>query len=229
MKQSRQISLVFLIAFLWLFLSAPVLAEKNYASDQVEVLLRKGPSNQHAIVRVLKTGAVLDVLEYDRNKGYTKVKTNGGTVGWVLARHLMAEPAARELLKTLSSQFAQEDDLPESADAQAGLIKTEYDALVQRAVLLEENNQQLTADLAKIKEMAGNAVQLHEQNQQMQQLVAELRTKFSELEQENQVLNQRVEREWFYAGALVLFFGLFLGLVIPRIRWRKRSRYSDFE
>lgn len=80
-------------------------AEKSYASDQVEVLMRTGPSQQHAIVRMLKSGVALEVLERDQNKGYSRVRTTGGTEGWVLSRYLMAEPAARELLEKLSSDF----------------------------------------------------------------------------------------------------------------------------
>ncbi|MCC6161084.1 MAG: hypothetical protein IT526_02405, partial [Nitrosomonas sp.] len=60
-----------------------------------------------------------------------------------------------------------------------------------------------------------------------QQLI-DLKTRLGQLEQENHALGAEVEREWFYAGALVLFAGLFLGLIIPRIQWRKRSRYNDF-
>lgn len=203
-------------------------AEKYYASDQVEVLLRTGPSHQHAIVRMLKSGAALEVLERDRNKGYSRVRTTGGTEGWVLTRHLMAEPSARELLEKLSSHFSGAGNRPENPGAQADLIRHEYDMLTQRAMTLEKDNKQLATDLSDIKQMAANAVQLNNQNQEMREQITDLRTKFGKLEQENQVLSKQIERDWFYAGALVLFAGLFLGLVIPRIQWRKRSRYNDF-
>lgn len=219
-------SMVF-VFFLW---GVPLAAwaEKSYASDQVEVLMRTGPSQQHAIVRMLKSGAALEVLERDQSKGYSRVKTAGGTEGWVLSRYLMAEPAARELLEKLSSDFSGSDSQPDSIHAQADLVRHEFGILKKRAETLEKDNRQLEAELSKIRQLSANAMQLNGENQEMRQQVADLKMKLGKLEQENRVLSGQIEREWFYAGALVLFAGLFLGLVIPRIQWRKRSRYNDF-
>jgi len=220
----------FLASLLIFFCLLPltVQAEKGYASDQVEVLIRTGPSQQHAIVKMLKSGAELDVLERDQNKGYSRVKTAGGMEGWVLSRHLMAEPAARVLLEKLSSDFSPPDSQLNDPRAQADFIRQEFGTLIKRAGALEKGNKQLEAELSRIRQLSSNAVQLDEQNQEMRQQLADLKTKLGQLEQENHALGAKVEREWFYAGALVLFAGLFLGLVIPRIQWRKRSRYNDF-
>lgn len=203
-------------------------AEKSYASDQVEVLMRTGPSQQHAIVRMLKSGAALEVLERDQNKGYSRVRTAGGTEGWVLSRYLMADPAARELLEKLSSDFSGSDNRSDSIRAQADLVRHEFGMQKKRVETLEKDNKRLEAELSRIRQLSANAVQLNGENQEMRQQVADLKIKLDELEQENHVLSGQIEREWFYAGALVLFAGLFLGLVIPRIQWRKRSRYNDF-
>lgn len=205
-----------------------VRAEKGYASDQVEVLVRTGPTPKHAIVKVLKSGAELEILERDRNSGHTRIRTPGGVEGWVLTRHLMSEPAARVLLGELSDQFLDSGDQPSDPQAQAELVRRKYETLIQQAAALEKHNGQLEAELSKLKQLAAGAVQLDNQNREMRQQVSALTTKLDKLEQENQTLGKQVEREWFYAGALVLFAGLFLGLVIPRIQWRKRSRYSDF-
>lgn len=216
----------FFVSLLGLPLAAQ--AEKSYASDQVEVLMRTGPSQQHAIVRMLKSGVALEVLERDQNKGYSKVRTAGGTEGWVLSRYLMAEPAARELLEKLSSDFSGPAGRPDNIRAQADLVRHELGAVEKRAEILEKDNKRLEAELSGIRQLSANAVQLNDENQEMRQQVADLKMKLGELEQENHVLSEQIEREWFYAGALVLFAGLFLGLVIPRIQWRKRSRYNDF-
>jgi SH3 domain protein len=34
-------------------------------------------------------------------------------------------------------------------------------------------------------------------------------------------------RDWFLAGAGVLAFGLILGLVLPRLKFGRRSRWGD--
>ncbi|MXS85236.1 TIGR04211 family SH3 domain-containing protein [Nitrosomonas sp. HPC101] len=222
-------SLIVFVIFLCM-LPLTVRAEKGYTSDQVEVLMRTGPSHKHAIVKMLKSGAELEILEQDRDKGYSRVRAVGGAEGWVLARHLMVEPAARILLEELSNQFSGSGNPTEreSPRAQADFIRHEYEIMIRRVATLEKHNNQLETELSKIKQLAANAVQLDNQNQEMRRQTDVLTTKLGKLEQENQTLGKQVEREWFYAGALVLFAGLFLGLVIPRIQWRKRSRYNDF-
>ena len=227
----KKIAWLFVVPVFLIFLWGGALtarAEKSYASDQVEVLMRTGPSQQHAIVRMLKSGVAMEVLERDQSKGYSKVRTVGGTEGWVLSRYLMAEPAARELLEKLSSDFSGSKNRPDSARAQADLIRQEFGVQKRQAETLEKNNKLLEVELSRISQLSANAVQLNSENQEMQQQIVDLKMKLGELEQENHILSGKIEREWFYAGALVLFAGLFLGLVIPRIQWRKRSRYNDF-
>lgn len=110
-EMSRFTHLLIIFPF---FICTPLTAhaEKGYASDQVEVLVRTGPSHKHAIVKVLKSGAELEILERDRSSGHTRVRTSGGVEGWVLTRHLMTDPAARVLLAELSNQFSDSEDHP---------------------------------------------------------------------------------------------------------------------
>lgn len=226
--------LTYLLIALIVFLCALPLtaqAKQGYASDQVEVLMRTGPSHKHTIVKVLKSGATLEILKQDRSSGYTRVKAAGGATGWVLSRHLMAEPAARVLLKELSDQFAEEageQEQPENPQAQAEVIRHQYEVLSQQVIALEKNNVALEMELSELKQLSADAMQLNSQNQEMRQQVDVLTTKLDELGQENQELSKQVERKWFFAGAIVLAAGFFLGIIIPRIRWRRQSRYNDF-
>jgi len=219
-----QASFIFL-----LYLSVlPAYAEKRYASDQIEVLLRTGPSHQHAIVRMLKSGVVVEVLEHDKSKGYSKVRSKGGAEGWVLSRHLMAEPSARELLENLSLLVSGAESKVDSPGAQASLIRLEFETLTKQVATLEKDNQFFQDELANIRQTAANAIALESQHQEMLQQTSVMSTKLAQLEQENATLSSHIQRDWFYAGAIVLVVGLLLGLLIPRIQWRKRSRFSDF-
>ncbi len=203
-------------------------AEKRYASDQIEVLLRTGPSHQHAIVRMLKSGVAVEVLEHDKAKGYSKVKSKGGSEGWVLSRHLMVEPSARELLENLSVLVSGAESKLDSPGAQAGLIKLEFETLTKQVATVEKDNLLLQEELASIKQTAAKAIELESQHQEMLQKTSVMSTKLAQLEQENTELSSNIQRDWFYAGGIVLLAGLLMGLIIPRIQWRKRSRFSDF-
>ena len=78
-----------------LLFSSAAHAESAWVSDEFEITLRSGPSTSNAIQLMLKSGTELEVLERDRESGYARVRTGGGTEGWVLTRYLMNEPAAR--------------------------------------------------------------------------------------------------------------------------------------
>ena len=54
-------------------------AETRYITDQLEVTMRSGQSTRNAIVRMLRSGAAVEVLETDAEAGYTKVRVSGGT------------------------------------------------------------------------------------------------------------------------------------------------------
>ena len=71
-----------------------VLAETKYVTDQFEIMLRTGQSVQHEILRQLKSGTQVTVLE--SNYEYSRVRTASGKEGWVLTRYLIDQPAGRE-------------------------------------------------------------------------------------------------------------------------------------
>ena len=54
---------------------------------------------------MVESGTQLQVIETDEESGYTQVRTNAGTEGWVLSRYLMSEASAREQLANLTNQL----------------------------------------------------------------------------------------------------------------------------
>ena len=78
-----------------LLLPAMAHAEPAWISDQFEITLRSGPSTSNAIQLMLRSGTQVEVLERDADSGYSRVRTGGGTEGWVLTRYLMREQSRR--------------------------------------------------------------------------------------------------------------------------------------
>ena len=209
-----------------IFISSLAQAETRYVTDEFEITLRSGPSSTHTIQRMLKSGASLTVLERDEETGYSHVKTSGGTDGWVLNRYLMREPAARVQLERLSSQLAKVTE--GSLRVRANAIKKTHDDATKRITALERDNKNLQDELTNIKSIAANVLAIDQQNDELSQDLSHKDAQINSLLKENQILSSDTQRDWFIAGALVLFAGLFLGLFIPKIQWRKRSRYDSF-
>ena len=215
--------------FLALLLSPTLLhAQSAWVSDEFEVTLRTGPSTGNAIELMLSSGTQLTVLERDSDSGYTRVRTGGGTEGWVLSRYLMSEPSAREQLERLSSQLVSATEEGSSLNEQLDGIRSEYAAANQQIETLSRQKEQLESELATIRRTAADVLSINEQNTQLREQLAAAGVRIGSLEQENRELSGESTRFWFVTGAAVLIVGMLLGIWLPRIRWQRRSRYDRF-
>lgn len=225
MRQATGILAALLLALLF---ATAARAESAWVSDVFEITLRSGPSTSNAIELMLKSGTELEVLERDPETGYTRVRTGGGTEGWVLTRYLMNEPAARQQLANLTSQLTSEASRGSSLNSQLGAIRSQYDTATKRIATLEREKSSLEEELAEIQRTAANVLAINRQNKELREQLAAEEIRVATLEQENRELTSQTTRYWFMSGALVLVVGMALGLWLPRIRWQRRSRYDRF-
>ncbi|SEQ91802.1 SH3 domain protein [Nitrosomonas sp. Nm51] len=227
MKKSNLVILSIFIT-VCLFFSAQVAAEQRYVTDRFEIMLRSGPSSKHAIQRMIKSGTALELLEQDAENGYSRVRTHGGTEGWVLSRYLMREPAARVQLEHLVKHVTDDDPQNSSIRNQANLIKAEYEKINKHITQLEQEKKQLELQLDDIKSTAANVLAIDAENQQLHQKFVETKSQLEVLQADYSALSNSNEKDWFITGALVLLGGLLLGMIIPKISWGRRSRYGGF-
>jgi SH3 domain protein len=198
-------------AFMLLLLPLASLAETQFV--EVEVTLRRGQSTNHGIVRMIRSGTPVDVLESDTASGYTKIRMPGGTEGWLLTRYLMAEPATREEL--VASQ------------QRVDRLTRENRELIGERDRLSSEVDDLAEELARLKSLSTNALALEEANKRFEAKATRDQKAMQDLKVENDRLSGTSSREWFLVGGGVLFFGLLMGLIIPRIRWRRQRSWSD--
>lgn len=224
----KPVARFFLLLSACLLATAAARAEPGWVSDQLEVTLRTGPSTSNAITRMLRSGTPIEIVERDEDNGYARVRTSAGTEGWVLSRYLMNEPPARQQLERLTSQLNTATTEGSSLGSQLTAIKTQYDEATATIAALERDKTNLQTELNEIKQTAANTIEIDRQNRDLRQQLADAEIKVSILQQENESLAGQTTRNWFLAGALVLFVGVIMGLWLPRIRWQKRSRYERF-
>ena len=206
----------------------PAYGAPAWVSDQFEITLRSGPSTGNAIQLMVGSGMQLEVLERDAESGYSRVRTPGGTEGWVLTRYLMNERSAREQLQSLSRELTDAQSSGTSMSAQLTAIKGEYDTANRRIAALEREKTALETELAEIKRTAANVLGVNQQNRTLMDDLATAQIRADTLEQENRQLASKTTRYWFMSGALVLLVGIILGIWLPRIRWQRRSGYDRF-
>lgn len=212
-----------------LLVSTPMaFAAPAWVSDEFEITLRSGPSTSNAIQLMVGSGMELEVLERDAETGYSRVRTPGGTEGWVLTRYLMQERSAREQLQRLTNQLTNANSRGTTLDSQLTTIQGEYDASTRRIATLEREKADVEQELVAIKRTAANVLGVNEQNTSLMNQLSAAQIRADTLDQENRQLSSQTVRYWFMAGALVLLVGILVGIWLPRIRWQRRTRYDRF-
>lgn len=226
-KQPR--TAISIIGFLAIILSGPVAAQTTkYISDVFEVTMRSGTSTANSIVKILKSGDSVTVLEDDLASQYSLVESSDGKKGYVLSRFLDDLPSARERLAQLqinSDQQKQEiSDLRIEVDQLKTVIeneKTDNEAL--KTTLLASENE-----LAKVRQASENTLNILEDNNRLKTIVATLRDEKNTLIEENNTLKDSTEMDWFLRGGIFFLVAFLLGIIVTRIRWRKQDSWGSY-
>lgn len=220
-------SLLFTL-LLTLGLTAPVLAESLYiTTEQIKIPMRSGTSNQHRILRMLPNGTKMDVLEVNKDAGYTQVRTSGGTEGWVQSQYLANIPSARDRLTSAQKKLAEMELQNNERAAKLAEAGNTRESLLIKNQQLQADNKTLNTQLAEIRRTASNALALDSENKQLKNKLLQLEREQQNLVQENDSLKDRSDRDWFMVGAGVIILGIILGLILPRIRVKKRSSWDS--
>ena len=205
----------------------PILVEAQttqYVSDHLVITMRSGQGSQYQILKTLPSGTRLEILETS-DTGYTKVRNADGVEGWVLSRYLSPEPIAKEKLAVAQGRLQRlKEKNTELKQELAELQKSHQELEAERATLASKT-ESASAEVERLNQVAAQPILLDKQNRELKQQNVSLEKELQLLQQENQSLKDSSQREWFIAGAGVLLGGLLLGLIVPKLRWRKKSSW----
>lgn len=216
----------------WLGLAAAGAWAANttrYVTDELTVTLRTGRGTDFRIRRHLVSGTEVQVLSTHKKSGYSKVRLADGVEGWVLSRFLVDQPSARDRLPALEQQLAAlEPEMQRLRTAADDAEQKRQEAERQRQEV-EEKNAQLQKRMEEIRVASNNAVQLVDENRSLKNSLNEAHTELRKLRKQYDFLKDENYRNWFLAGAVVVVFSMMLGIMLSRVRWRKRSSWSDLK
>ena len=193
--------------------SDQVSGSTRFVTDSTQVALRAGPGYKFKIIRMLRSGTAVQVLEVNPS-GWMRVqyKTKNKTYeGWMPGSLLQNQPIAKVKLK----QQIEKNNLLESENNQ---LKQELAELKKRyeetdSTLKTVQQQKLTLDKAyqDLKEKSGNALEISEENKQLKQKLKEADNQLILYKEQLSEAEDTVKRQWFLTGAGVLLLGIILG------------------
>lgn len=220
--QSRISLLVLIVLFI-----TPAHAETiKYVSDSLTIPMRSGTTNRHKILKFLPSGTKLQVQETNEDASYLFVITPEGKEGWVETRLVMGEPSARDQIITMSSKLETMGDRISKLKKSLSENKNLIQQMEKQNNVLESQNQALRDELENLKATAARPIALSQKNKELETQISQIKNTNQKLSQENAQLNDKNIKEWFVIGAAVSMGSLFFGLIIPRIRWRKKESWG---
>ncbi len=203
------------LALILIFLASSVNAETFvYITDQVDIPIRSEKSLGNTIIRLLPSGTKLSVLQITED-GWTEVKYQD-TIGWISSRYLSNNMSAREELKQANTVINENQLLVTK-------YETELKELNKQLLILNNKNKELVIKSSKseaeknhIEQIYQDALKLEYENEKLNQEQLQLKTELQLAQNNSQIERDTSQRNWFIVGALVLFFGIVIGFIMPK-------------
>ena len=208
-----RISVVLILLFVFV---GSAQAETRYIVDQAKFQMRSGQSTGHKIVRLLPSGAAVELLGQSA-EGYSHIRSSDGKEGWILSRYLMKVPAARDRLEQFEKELSQLGDLK----------KQKVLAERERNRLQSENNS-LVKELALLKKTAAAAAEMIAENKLLKSEAEASKKELQEFRQETDDITSSAHQRWFMLGGGAILLGVLLGLLLPYVRLRKKKRWGGY-
>lgn len=203
-----------LLRFLLLLLALSFTVTSHAATDTAYVAqgataeLKSGLSKTDKIIKSLEPGTPLTVVKKNPKIGYAKVKLASGETGWLPLRVLTAQappPAPKPEPAPIISEVPSRT--PQQLQAELDHLQTELNA---------------------VRQASANVLRIQAERDQLQESVISLRKELETALREKSLLNEDQKQAWFLIGGGVLFGGILLGVLLPRISVRRRNDWSSF-
>ncbi len=214
-----------LILTILIHFSAPgfVQAETWYVAPSAEIPIRSGQGSQYKILAVVPSGLGVKIVQED--DPWVRVRTPGGTEGWMLKRYLSNEPPLTEVVTGLRSRLEKLQQDREVTDQKYQDLLTAFSRNEQELNTCIRERDETKIEFTSLQEDTADVIrtkkELNEKTRQLENARKELtglRRKIGELERNAAV-------KWFLAGGGMLFAGILLGMIHKRSRKRKSSLY----
>lgn len=214
---------LFILTLLVLY---PAVAEKRYISDELWINLRSGPANDYKILKILKSGTHLQLIETNEEAKFSKVITDKGLEGWVPTRFIQDEPISfekliltkRELDKTKADLTELQNKFNETKKVLAETKRTAGD--------LSEDKSEQEKELEYIKKVSANAINLDKKNQELLEQGEQLKITVDTLRAENERLQNSKDVNYILVGGGLILLGLFLGWLLPKLSGRRSDTWA---
>ena len=187
----------------------------------MEIPIRSESTTQgDNLIRTLPSGTKLSILQTTED-GWTQVQYED-TTGWIISRYLSNSPPARQELERISVENSTNKLMVSKLQGEKEQLENELLSLKDENTQLAVQSSKAKAEKEHVEQIYQDALKLEHENEKLMQESLQLKTELQLASNNSQIEQDTSSRNWFIVGALVLFFGMIIGFILPNLMKRKR-------
>jgi SH3 domain protein len=216
MDKSTKIAILALLAVLIAAFSGA--AQTRYVTNNLSITLRTGPGNDRKIIAQPRAGTPLEIIKAGDN--YTKVKTPGGTQGFVLTRFLTSKMPADIVLARLQKEHERVVGQYEALKQQASQLDTATKGLTGDLAETQSALEKLTVEHESLKRESQEFLKLKAKYQKSTKEASEARSRADKVDKElQQLYSSQLNTGLLYGGGLIVL-GFIVGFIVKKPKRR---------
>ena len=191
-----------------------------YITDQLDLPIRSDKSFNNNIIRLLPSGTELSLLQSTED-GWAQIQFDD-TIGWINSFYLSPDPSAREKLKKLTRTYNANKLLISKLSGEKEELESQLLTVKQENTDLIVQSSKSQAEKEHIEQIYQDALKLEHENEKLIQEKLQLKAELQLSVNNTQIQKDTSSRNWFIVGAIVLFFGMIIGFIVPGLLNRRR-------
>lgn len=198
---------------------------KQYITDTTPVGFRTGPTYRNKILRMIRPGSAVTVLEVNNNNWarieYTTSRGNKHK-GWIEIAMLQSQPVSRTLFKKEAEKLKLSEQANIQLTEEIKILKERLTTIQTELDTINKDTFEIRQDYSRLKKISGDATNIALQNDLLNRQVTELQAQNNRYHEQLIQAGDVVERQWFLTGGGVLLMGIALGLLLRRSNRKKK-------
>lgn len=181
----------------------------RYIRESGPVELRTGLAKKDKTIKTLAPGTEVELLKLNPKLGFARVQLATGESGWIASRSMTTEAPIAKPVDTAAETISPEapSKTPQQLQAEINRLETE---------------------LIAVHQASANVLRIQAERDQLQGSVIAQRKELETVLRDKNALTDDQKQAWFLIGGSVLFAGILLGILLPRLSVRRRGQWNSF-